>query len=234
MKKSDVFIIPYIIFLIVCCFVRFEKDYSLWPRIVSGATITSALFAFSELTSVLSTKAVSLESEAKAFIEQMGKRITEINQQFILFQEHIKEKQESSNRHTPAIDNYLERIKHNIKVANTIRDKTQKYIEKYHFYIFNFNLIGTCLIGIGFFAFLCILAFDNLAASMYEAQSMLTVISLAIVLLTQYISSKLDIWYQKRKKENQETSLAFAKIADDVHSINLKLEEALGGYNHAD
>ena len=37
------------------------------------------------------------------------------------------------------------------------------------------------LIGIGFFAFLCILAFDNLAASMYEAQSMLTVISLAIV-----------------------------------------------------
>lgn len=199
MKRNNLFMVAYIIFIIICVIVRLFGEFPQWQVIVAAITTTSWIFSLADFNY---TAANEIHVISKNNLEFSESNIENIQNMLNAIDTLLDESKDGSPEATEKTNHY-----------NCIKQSAVKCMEDYkklksdtkrYNLIANISAkIASVLTVVGFVAFFAIMSFDEFSKVFINRQDIMTVMAFVIILYTQYMSetSKED---RKKTKESAE------------------------------
>lgn len=185
MKRNNMFMLAYIIFIFISLVVRFFFDYEMWAPIISAITIASCMFAVSD---IFYAAATTYSDDAKTFIPMLDgalQKIERIEATYKTNESDITRCREMGSglagvlSEWPTMVNETKCELHNIKKTVNRKMTVAKVCN---------NLVNPLTV-IGFLSFFCTITFEPINNLMVSIQDFLTVFAFGIILVTQYFSN---------------------------------------------
>lgn len=220
-KRSNVFMLSYITFIIFSIVLRCFMDYELWGPIVLAVTTSSILFAIEDFLGSTSNHFKNIYEIENKIVEGLKEKITnDLEMVSIIDNKANKYKDYSSE-----MDDFIEKCKISKstleKMLKNINEIVKDSKEKYKLQKKFFN-IANIFAFIGFFTLFCVLIIASLFTVPTLIQEIITVSTFAIILLTQHI----NVIVNKRIKENSSKSDRLLIDYDEIRNLlqNLKID----------
>lgn len=181
MKRNNLFMLAYIIFIFVSSWLRVVYDYPMWPKLVAAITIASFFLIISDLVYSLiknTYENMQTETEYIAVIQE------EFGAMQKYAQEYLKEKVDKIDEIKKVkIEETIESMDGKLK---SIRERTKNIIN----YCEKYKIVADTFTVLGFLSFFFILVFETVSSFIIGILDLITVLSFGFVLLTQYFSEK--------------------------------------------
>ncbi len=225
MKRNNLFMLAYIIFIIVCMFVRLICDYPMWHTIVSAITISSWFFAVADASS---SDAEYLKQQIRIwlqFTEAEKVKAVETLDWAKAEKQYVTENRDRYDEDLlkeklVILNDVIGRMEHRIKDDETVDEELEpnnKKAQKYE------RVAEVCTI-FGFLTFFCIMSFQTISKLVVSLQDVTTVAAFAIILATQYIS-------EQRRLKNNAFEHRSAALLENWSSLCDNVKESM---SHAD
>lgn len=236
MKRNEMFMLSYIIFLIVCCIARLLGCLPAWAKIVTATTISSGLFAIAEFLFAaasdyreMNKNMIEFANRFKPKVKLFKEIMSSFNVKKDVFYEIFK------NRIEPDVwKKFISSQQENFSLAREFVDIIDDKVPSRELKIERYEKAGNIITVIGFLLFFCIIVFDPLAEKSILIQDYLTVISFATILISQYFSSK----HREKLSENSAMFDRVNKICDswleNIRSTDELMQTALEEHSYAD
>lgn len=208
MKRDNILLPAYIMFLIIALCVRVFIDYPMWKTIVIAATCSSWLLAMADSDYVDAKNILTAVHKELEFCDSTLQEA----RRFLKILEHMEDvppvdlthfsEDDITSREDQIV--LLEKCEENFINRKAIAEKaiiTAKQKVK----------ISTIFTGLGFVVFFCILTFETVAQIAIIYQDIFTVSAFIIILATQRKSSK-----DEKKLEEQQTILNEHRAAWEI------------------
>ena len=203
MKRNNLFMMAYIIFIFICAIVRLFGEFSHWQVIVAAITATSWIFALADFNHTAGSELnaiskVTLEC-AESSIENIQEMLTTINA--FLNKNQTKAENELVRTKQEQVNHYVRTKEQVIKCLGNYEE--MEFTAKKYSRVANISsrLAGTLTV-VGFIGFFSILCFEGFSKIIISSQDIMTVMSFGIILLTQYMG---DLSKEKRQKYKETT-----------------------------
>lgn len=207
MKRNNMFMCAYILFIIFSALVRLYWNFPMWNALVSAVTISSFFFAFADDCAVAADDMKQSIKIRRRYIDTAKKEIDFM----------IRRAEEKRRKCQLAVDDdrrgkieaELTEIDENIKMALECRDIIKEVeidLEKDQKKVSKNEKKASALALVGFFAFFCVMSFQTLNAITTQIQDYLSVCAFALILLTQYVSGI-------RRENNERNEAKLEQIA---------------------
>lgn len=227
MKRQDIFLLTYIVFIFVCVIVHNVTDYEAWNSIVAAVSFSSMFLAYADTFLTIrkafrekldldkkrlhyTTKRMNAEKEA---IEIVTNDIHSINKEACEITELKSE---------------LEKMKNVHKKIQWEVDFLEREISKMSQRIKRVDISANVMYFLGFFSFLCILIFYPNTDDYNDLQTTISVVAFAIVLSTQWVESMMESILEKRKQKTEDKvelcNRCIEEIEDIKHKVNAFVE----------
>lgn len=181
MKRNNLFMLAYIIFIFVSSWLRVVYDYPMWPKLVAAITIASFFLIISDLVYSLiknTYENMQTETEYIAVIQE------EFGAMQKYAQEYLKEKVDKIDEIKKVkIEETIESMDGKLKSIRERAKNIINYCEKY-------KIVADTFTVLGFLSFFFILVFETVSSFIIGILDLITVLSFGFVLLTQYFSEK--------------------------------------------
>ena len=181
MKRNNLFMLAYIIFIFVSSWLRVVYDYPMWPKLVAAITIASFFLIISDLVYSLiknTYENMQTETEYIAVIQE------EFGAMQKYAQEYLKEKVDKIDEIKKVkIEETIESMDGKLKSIRERAKNIINYCEKY-------KIVADTFTVLGFLPFFFILVFETVSSFIIGILDLITVLSFGFVLLTQYFSEK--------------------------------------------
>ena len=181
MKRNNLFMLAYIIFIFVSSWLRVVYDYPMWPKLVAAITIASFFLIISDLVYSLiknTYENMQTETEYIAVIQE------EFGAMQKYAQEYLKEKVDKIDEIKKVkIEETIESMDGKLKSIRERAKNIINYCEKY-------KIVANTFTVLGFLSFFFILVFETVSSFIIGILDLITVLSFGFVLLTQYFSEK--------------------------------------------
>ena len=181
MKRNNLFMLAYIIFIFVSSWLRVVYDYPMWPKLVAAITIASFFLIISDLVYSLiknTYENMQTETEYIAVIQE------EFGAMEKYAQEYLKEKVDKIDEIKKVkIEETIESMDGKLKSIRERAKNIINYCEKY-------KIVADTFTVLGFLSFFFILVFETVSSFIIGILDLITVLSFGFVLLTQYFSEK--------------------------------------------
>lgn len=197
MKRNNLFMLAYIIFIFICVAVRFFGEFPQWQVLVVAITATSWVFSLADFNHTVASElhAISkdiLESE-EACIENIQGMINAIDALLMGNSDESEsaEKKQAdyyvhAKQEAEKCLNACERLKMQAKKSDCTADIAEKMTS-----------ILTVVAFIGFFS---ILSFEEILRIFINNQDIMTAMAFGLILYTQYLGERSA---EKRKKQKE-------------------------------
>lgn len=198
MKKSNLFIWAYIIFLFICIFVQSVAPFILWKSLVLAVIVSSWIFAIADVAFFYADTEKSRCDAYEKMCHDLKKIIHEElrilhSYRNMTSQKIDQDRKDDETSIDEQIDCALSVEKSSIDLENYIAQKRMK--------IKKAEVVGAVLYIIGFVLFLCCVVFSPVLGS--NLQDTLTVASFAMVLSTQLSREKVLVEQKERTIKNE-------------------------------
>ena len=214
MKKSNAFMLSYIIFLLIALIADWFLGWQELNRIALAATLAGVLFAFADLINwyisyekdfwdtILNTYNTIIESGNTAIVYSQSK-IKQYNEIIELLNTQKDEHPVLTSIYDFAKEDLvfqkkqisvMETVNKNAEVLIHNRQKAEKKIKKY-------KNLETLLFIFGFVLFFITSVFDNIQMVLSNIESTLTVLSFGVIMLTYFLRECIENNYKKQLEE---------------------------------
>lgn len=205
MKRNNLLMLAYIIFIFICATVRFLGEFPQWQAIVAAITATSWVFSLADFDYTVANELHEISKDALKFSEFGIKRVQGLLKTAENFLSENKDKgndelsemeQEqrilyanTRQRGEACIKSYRE-IEATAKKSNHTADIAEKG--------------ASILTVVGFIGFFSIISFEGISKIFINSQDIMTVMAFGLILFTQY----MDEASKKKRKKFQESTNA--------------------------
>lgn len=184
MKRNNIFMFAYIVFIFLCVWIKAIWDFPMWNRIVVAITAASWLFAISDCFHSLSNILSEMYNTLFSLIDTSNFRLLQIKAHIDKYGKQLEDVEFES----------LERC---IKRSNSML-KTMSKIQKCSGFFKNATVLVTFL---AFLLFLCTLCFESIYRPFFVGQDGFTVLSFGMILLAQFGSNIAHDYISKMKND---------------------------------
>lgn len=220
MKKNNMFMLAYTIFIFITFVVKLCWDFPMWAPIVTAITVASCVFSCADITN---TVAVEYATDVKDFTPLL---------------EDAMEKCKSIEKFYSKYDAQLIRMKeHNDNMAEillegpeVIADAKRQLIEITNGLKVKKCLSGVCkwltnpLIVVGFLSFFCTITFEPVNELLVPIQDYLTVFAFGVMMLTQYFGNTIKEDHVDLENNYKEANTALDGINEVLATASSMLE----------
>ena len=177
MKRNNLFMLTYIIFIFAACCSKPFWEYSMWNKFVAAVTVTSFFLTISDL---LYTLVRNIEETVTVEL----KYVDEVGPEFNLMKKELKkylEKGLAKNKEY-IIENTMI-LEQNFKSMRQSSKNIRAQIKRGKIIASGFTILG-------FLSFFLIIVFEPIASYIISVLDSVTVSAFGFVLLTQYLSEE--------------------------------------------
>lgn len=192
MKRSNIFILAYIAFIMLSAIISSFYDYPMWHRIVVAVTSVSWMLSLSDGLFSFS----SLSKEMKDLVPIIEKQYNQIDQLLQFWS--VTQKNDSIEKRLSGLKNRYSAIKKRIISLGSKGNTFKNYAIGFSF--------------VAFLLFMLVLCFEPLYVKLIKIQDFTTVMSFGLILLIQYA---IDYWTNCVK----EIQFNFVSIGDDLSEL---------------
>ena len=218
MKRNNLLMGAYIAFVFLCFIIRAFDEYPMWNAIVAAVTFSSAFFAYADFfigyskslsdtcdiaNEFICTTKKRLSAETKSF-EEINAKMDSIPKEKFDFSE-LREVIIPIQKEHDDMELWMEEYADNIKEK---RKKAQ-----------NNKFIAEVLTFLGFLIFLCILVFLPITDAVVEAQDILSVLSFAVILLSNLCGTIQEEKLEKDRSDSQRAKKRYEECRDKLKEM---------------
>lgn len=194
MKRNNLLMIAYIIFIFICVVVRLFEDFPQWQVLVAAITATSWVFSLADFNYTTANELHAMSKDTLTFTESNIDNIQGVLNKIDSFlsentSELPKIEQEEINNYKVRVQNCIkssEKLKAEAEKSNCIANISGK--------------MASAFTIVGFVGFFSILSFDKLSKMCTNSQDIMTVMAFGLILFTQYMG---EISKEKREKQKE-------------------------------
>lgn len=232
MKKSNIFMLAYIVFIFIVCF--FQKNTGtdvIGTRIILAVTSASYFFATADFFCCIAEDkdgTANIELHRGISIKQsINKTLVNIKAQHDAYDSALKFLEENIDKDSSIKKTYLSvnncypsysSIESDLQEMYNTLSKMMDRIESRKKKIKIYMCLSDILMFLGFLGFLCILAFEVFSALLLPDQNDLTVFAFGFIMLNYFLK---DVFLTKRTQER----LAARKLIEEFDSLSLNIEK---------
>lgn len=233
MRRNNIFMGAYIVFVFICFFARLKSEYSAWPSVVSAVAISSAFFAFADFLYIYAQSLRGICDVTNSYISDAREMLDEERWIFLGFRERIREcslEEFDFSEMTKLIDLVMEengKTEEWIKENEAATLKKQKEVKRD-------KAAAAFLTFLGFLLFLCIVVFDTLATACVAIQDTISVFAFGLILVTQYVHTILSEKTQKDVLERDEKRKSYDKRREHMEILKEKVNKFFAEVENAD
>lgn len=185
MKRNNLFMLSYIIFIFIAFSIKLFCDYAMWPPLVTAITVASCIFACSDIVVVV---AEEYGNDVKSFTPLLDSALEKCRHLETVFQSNTGKLQEYKETGSYLAEVLLEgpaqlgaAKKQLIEITNGINVK---------------RMVSSCcnklskpLLVVGYLSFFCTVTFETINCILVPMQDYLTVFAFGLLLATQYFGN---------------------------------------------
>lgn len=199
MKKANVYLLAYIVFLFICLIMKQISAFPTWIKIVVATTNSSFFFAIADGFQFFADSWENLYRENDKNIRYVQENI------FAIRSTWPETKSEANSRTLNRLENSIKEISaENLKVSRSV---------------FRLRCTAQIFIGFGFLIFLCILVFTEAFDYLFPRQEVVTVCGFLLVLIVQFLRPILQEISRETLKKIE------VKVDKLVEAMNQLFEE---------
>lgn len=231
MKKQDIFLFAYIVFILVCVVVHQSGNYPKWESTVAAVSFSSMFLAYADVFMVVSKGVLKVCDTGISTMNIMNKR--------------LRAEKEALEEISTLISS-VPKDKFNISEIECAFDEMEKKHEELETEFLNFErdhkklfyrskntgCMSNVMYFLGFFSFLCIMSFYPITDKTNELQTVVSVIAFVIVLSTQLFNSLLATIIDKRRKQAENKNSVFNKKVEELESVKQKVRDFVESVNN--
>ena len=185
MKRNNIFMFSYIIFIFLCSLIKLHYNFPMWGRIVVAVTSASWLFAISDCCSSISRLLKNYYETQFPLVDVAKFRINQIKKHLSKQVEEMKN--DSTILTVESCDKRCINIIDSITNMNKLSDSLDK--------------LSVILTFFAFLLFLCTLSFEPIFNYLFIRQEGLTVLSFGMILAAQFLTNIGNDYIDNAKKE---------------------------------
>lgn len=212
LKKNNLFMLAYILFLTICICVRIFGEFPMWSTIVSAITISSWFFAIADSNSSDATELRQINSIWLQYTDKEKTKANKILEHILAKKENfIKNDDEKNKQMTQEITSLFDDVIRNMNKIKEYDEDVQKELESNEKKANRYGKTATVYTILGFLTFFCIMSFKTISDIATGMQDTATVSAFGIILCTQYRS---ELRREKNKIDEQKI-MNLAKLWND-------------------
>lgn len=221
MKRNNLFMLSYIIFIFIAFFVKLFCDYPMWPPLVTAITVASCIFACSDIVDVV---AEEYGNDVKSFTPLMDSALEKCGHLDTVFQNNVGKLQEYKVTGSdlaevllegpPQLDDVkkqLTEIKNGINLKRTVSSCCQK--------------VSKPLLIAGYLSFFCTITFETVNGVLVPTQDLLTVFAFGLLLATQYFGNYVREEHIELEKNYTEANALLEDLYKTTNDALVYLEQ---------
>lgn len=215
MKRNNMFMLSYIVFIFICFVIRTYCDYPMWNTLVVAISFASGVFAFADF---FSGKA-SAELDASLVTKDLYLRTSESlsHQKKVIDECILKLSLDANDAEDEASLKYYKDLKNKLEEESVEHSRIREMYEKGQILHKRHSRCSNCLNFIGYLSFFIILVFQSVSNLLSPSLELLTVFSFGLISLTQYMANQAEEKLNKQKKDA-------ARICDVVNECKEALD----------
>ncbi len=202
MKRNNIFMFSYIVFIFLAASIKMIYDYPMWSRVVVAITAASWMFAISDCCASLYAFQKNIYETFFPLLDKIKYNIEQVKTILV---------KKSYNEEITKVE-FCEKDHKSLIASVTRSKKIAKSLE----------ILSLVLTFLGFLVFMCVLCFEQVYLFFFLRQDVSTVLSFGMILLAQFFND-----YGKMRVSHQKSNLE--KMIYDwnalLNSYNLDLEE---------
>lgn len=177
MKRNNLFMLAYIIFIFAACWIKPFWEYSMWNKFVAAVTVTSFFLTISDLLySLIRTSDEIMKFELRY--------ISEVEPEFKLMKK--------------SLEDYLKKglakdkdcITNNVKILEQSFEAIRAYSNEIFERSKKCKNVANIITVLGFFSFFLIFAVEQITSLIISGLDSITISAFGFVLLTQYLGEE--------------------------------------------
>ena len=185
MKRNNLFMLSYIIFIFIAFIVKLFYNYPMWPPLVTAITVASCIFACADIVDVV---AEEYGNDERSFTPLLDSALEKCDQLEAVFQNNAGKLQEYKEKGSCLAEVLLE--------GPTQLDDVKKQLIEISNGIELKRTVSSCcnkmskpLLIVGYLSFFCTVTFDTINSVLVPMQDYLTVFAFGLLLATQYFGN---------------------------------------------
>lgn len=221
MKRNNLFMLSYIIFIFIAFFVKLFCDYPMWPPLVTAITVASCIFACSDIVDVV---AEEYGNDERSFTPLLNLALEKCGQLETVFQSNAGKLQDYKENGSylakvllegpaqlDAVKKQLIKITNGINLKRTISSCCNK--------------VSKPLLIAGYLSFFCTVTFETINGVLVPMQDYLTVFVFGSLLTTQYFGNYVREEHAELEKNYTEANALLENIFSTTKDALAYLEQ---------
>lgn len=221
MKKNNMFMLAYTIFIFVAFVVKLCWDFPMWAPIVTAITIASSIFSCADIADVVATEYATDVKDFTPLVEDAMEKCKSIEKFYSKYDNQLARMKEHD-------DNMAEVL---LEGPAVIADTKKQLTEITNGLKFKKVLSDICkwltkpLVVIGFLSFFCTITFEPINEFLVPLQDYLSVFAFGIMMLTLYFGSSIKEDHIDLEKNYKEANTALDGINEVLATASSMLEQ---------
>lgn len=221
MKKNNMFMLAYTIFIFVAFVIKLCWDFPMWAPIVTAITIASCIFSCADIADIVATEYGTDIKDFTPLVEDAKEKCKRIEKFYSRYDTQLARMKEHD-------DNMAEVL---LEGPEIIADTNKQLTEITNGLKFKKNLSNICkwltkpLVVIGFLSFFCTITFEPINELLVPVQDYLTVFAFGVMMLTQYFGNSIKEDHIELEKNYKEANTALDGINEVLVTASSMLEQ---------
>ena len=221
MKKNNMFMLAYTIFIFVAFIVKLSWDFPMWAPIVTAITIASCVFSCADIADVVATEYATDVKDFTPLVEDAKEKCKRIEKFYSKYDTQLARMKEHD-------DNMAEVL---LEGPDVIADTKKQLAEINNGLKFKKVLSDICkwlakpLVVIGFLSFFCTITFEPVNELLVPMQDYLSVFAFGVMMLTQYFGNSVKEDHIDLEKNYKEANTALDGINEVLATASSMLEQ---------
>lgn len=221
MKRNNLFMLSYIIFIFITFAVKLFCDYPMWPPLVTAITVASCIFACSDIVDVV---AEEYENDERSFTPLLESALEKCGHLETVFQSNAGKLQDYKEKGSylaevllegpsqlDAVKEQLNKITNGINLKRTVSSCCNK--------------VSKPLLIAGYLSFFCTVTFETINGVLVPMQDYLTVFAFGLLLATQYFANYVREEHVELEKNYTEANTLLEDITQHTNEALAFLEQ---------
>lgn len=185
MKRTNIFLLSYVIFIFLCLAVKSCWDYPMWNTIVAAITVASWMFAYADLLKIQSLGLKRIAQEQLEYSDYVAFEIEKLKGANSKRLQTSNSQKDESHRWIKTTNEALSELENN---CNNMSKYTKKNLRGSSI----MYCVSLLLTIIGFIMFFSVIVFQPITEWVITNQDHMTVVAFGLILLSQFLEGALD------------------------------------------
>lgn len=216
MKRNNMFMLSYIVFIFICFAIRTYCDYPMWNTLVVAISFASGVFAFADFFSGKASAELDASLVTKDLYLRTGKSLS--HQKNVIDACILKLSLRENDVEDEASLKYYKGLRNKLEEESVEHSRIREMYEKGQILYKRHCRCSNCLNFIGYLSFFIILVFQSVSNLLSPSLELLSVFSFGLISLTQYMANQAEEKLNKQKKDA-------ARICDVVNECKEALDK---------